>query len=1596
MLPQPRTPTPELIQVRGAAPLPSHSYNNELIFGVDKELLPSFRDNVETYDNLVTDDYCISDTEGSGRPSSCAVFRMLPSKGFNNIWASCDIDALDEHSYRRDTFAKSVPNLTGEDFLRVGTISPYKSSLTSGTRSPFKSPLSPGMKSPFKGPLSPFLAQTSSGGSQCHCAKLITNNVLTVCDCVDCRGETNVLDSHSRPTTGTVTQTSARDTPVVASVDSASTLATTATSGSSQANETPAGQSNNSYSNNINMDASSNTPFITKAVTAVATSVRLANVSDDSSSFHGPGGDDIGDPTTATYQSSTNLYHQHQHHGFTTITTSPLTATNIIASDMVSTGTISALPPASTTSPHHVLTTTTFSPSYSLTPHTGDSFVENFPVADTALVQSYCTDSPDFYSVNSTPVASELDHVAKAHLDTKKQANGNHPPFRDKLPTLSEQVSTASTKGMYPPSCSDEWSSSSTTTVVSYIPVVGSPFIENVQAQNFPSPYYLYATSALEQWNTKTSQPDESSKGNAITSQTEINSSTIPTESLKQQPNPLIEATLQPVSGGQPLGSAAPQTSSSTCHLLKPGEDGDNSLSSGGSSVDYEASLNGADRKPCAKEENKSIGVPSMRIGSRSSGSAGCSPDYEVDSNHEEEKAIGKVGESGAIGKAEESGAIGKARETRGKPAAQHKSCIASVVTKVPTESPNLEQTTPIVHESVSPCTLPTKSNSDQLNVDLDNAKSLGLPTATTLSSALEPVEQLTEAAYSSRIKEFEKEEILKVEVEDNGAEIYVHVLESDTQLLPTEVIPINDLPKSKFAFDNSQMKALDKSRGRDVDVSKILDEDLLPRKEIIAMDSEARDISRCKGSTDLDKVREQILLEQETRNYTYELTMRDMSALEEVDEKSENEDCIHDSRSSFVELSRAGAVREPKHASSGNVPYDYGVGAPSHALDASLMSFAPYQYQGVDEAHNSLRNVPVAGFSRQFTLQDSTDMRYAPLDGGFRARSRSMDATSSLVTMSHHPSSQMRPLNIDPPFVHILPSSRHFSASSEATPETFDSESTPTSTPTSAQLDAPGYSYVRPLTVDYVHPGPAGSLYSTRVEQVTSFSYPCEEQVDETEIFDEELDAMGSMPSYSVGPATARTGRYVLHRADSGIPADLLTSIQPVGSIIHSTIAEESPSYHDASLSESSSKDASYGKRRDGRKLSSDSASSSKETSTTSDPFLSYSRREFLMLPSQAITTNPDQGFSSVEVNNALIGRYEDQQQSTAFSRVRAQSFSGERRRDQQPQQRFQHCHRQQSLRASTRPDSTALYSNYPVVDGTINELGAKDSNTSVVFNSKFEKSCDIPPEECSAQLRTSPRPHIGLIKQCTMIEGTSYSYREDSNELTETVQSHTSLLCKNRDMFDRTKSLDVRSNRSIESFEPKIKVASSVKNERTPKLTHSQSVSNIFPVHCDILVLEKLSSTSVLDSGTNNVNGIVKPPRKAAKKKRLSRKSSKSRSFSASSPNDGGRSPVQFASSYLHSTYDNNHRNLRRSFTMSSARTDSSIMSPTTGYDCRADPHLWPGWWRGQLSQRLAATVPTQPVSPCDTPTPPPRRNRKNRNKKVRPQTTSYNISF
>lgn len=43
-----------------------------------------------------------------------------------------------------------------------------------------------------------------------------------------------------------------------------------------------------------------------------------------------------------------------------------------------------------------------------------------------------------------------------------------------------------------------------------------------------------------------------------------------------------------------------------------------------------------------------------------------------------------------------------------------------------------------------------------------------------------------------------------------------------------------------------------------------------------------------------------------------------------------------------------------------------------------------------------------------------------------------------------------------------------------------------------------------------------------------------------------------------------------------------------------------------------------------------------------------------------------------------------------------------------------------------------------------------------------------------------------------------------------------------------------------------------------------------------------------------------------------------------------------------------------------------------PVEGYDWRRDPHLYQGWWcvGGSVSEHLAAQVPTQPVSPYESP--------------------------
>ena len=188
----------------------------------------------------------------------------------------------------------------------------------------------------------------------------------------------------------------------------------------------------------------------------------------------------------------------------------------------------------------------------------------------------------------------------------------------------------------------------------------------------------------------------------------------------------------------------------------------------------------------------------------------------------------------------------------------------------------------------------------------------------------------------------------------------------------------------------------------------------------------------------------------------------------------------------------------------------------------------------------------------------------------------------------------------------------------------------------------------------------------------------------------------------------------------------------------------------------------------------------------------------------------------------------------------------------------------------------------------------------------------------------------------------------------------------------MNRTKSLDIRGNKPMKPFEcPDISsdTLSSTNINRSKSFTCKQEVeSNQKPK-------EKLSKTESchLPESVSNY-GTMKPPRKQSKKKRLSRKSSKSRSFCASSPYDcNSPQRLQFAPSYSNS---NNYKNLfdisghHQHLIMESS--NDGIMSPTTGYDCRKDPHLWPGWWKGRLSERLAATVPTQPVSPCDSPTP------------------------
>ena len=52
--------------------------------------------------------------------------------------------------------------------------------------------------------------------------------------------------------------------------------------------------------------------------------------------------------------------------------------------------------------------------------------------------------------------------------------------------------------------------------------------------------------------------------------------------------------------------------------------------------------------------------------------------------------------------------------------------------------------------------------------------------------------------------------------------------------------------------------------------------------------------------------------------------------------------------------------------------------------------------------------------------------------------------------------------------------------------------------------------------------------------------------------------------------------------------------------------------------------------------------------------------------------------------------------------------------------------------------------------------------------------------------------------------------------------------------------------------------------------------------------------------------------------------------------------------------------------------ASIQESESQEESSYDAKDDPHLWPGWWKtsGEVDEKLAATVPTQPDSPSESP--------------------------
>ena len=915
------------------------------------------------------------------------------------------------------------------------------------------------------------------------------------------------------------------------------------------------------------------------------------------------------------------------------------------------------------------------------------------------------------------------DHdTANAFPDLTKQANDNHPPL-----TLDGEEPVA---------------------MLSYLPLVGSPLIEHIDTDSLTNPYYMYARSALEHWNTKKSDD---------------------THDVAVGPDNKDEFDSKTNSSPPSTASVEVQSSVSSQNLLRPLEDIDYSISSAGSSVDYEG-LNGVpDRNNSAR---LSAGIPSMRIGSRSSGSAGCSPDYESDGN----------GENG------------------GKKATDE----MEVVTELNKLDAAVKPLTP-VYEAKDTC------------------------------SADEPTDDVLSS--DTLVKD---DEDLHTETKEDTEE---EDEDSYLQFLRAKNLPV------------------DKIRGKDLDVSKILDEEVTPRKDaFILQDNEVTSKNvrldhPCKD-TDLDKLEERMLLEEEMRNYTYKLTMRDMTLSEE----------------------------------------DFRAANPEPVVSLKMVA----------ESSVETRIVP----SRQYTLQDNLpDLRYDPIPIlGTRARSRSMDASAGgISTMSHHPSSQMRSGGAvgDPHFRHILPSSRSFASDNRKCDEEISTSFIETEVPLSGRIDpveaqssfgkqlsSEGtLSYMRPLKLDQSgrrdlstshetipnYPGPSGFEQTAIQRELDELNLSVHDEEDEFE------DSLAPAPLPS---AFSRTGRYALHRADSGIPSDILTSLPPIGSIIHSTIAEESPSFQDGSLSESSRRNSLKSKSNTDGNLS--DTSSSKETSTTSDPFLSCSRRECL---------NPDRSFSSVEKERIGIYHPQDHQQGWEQSQV-----------------------------------GGALTQDGGVLKGLAETMSGPNYQT-------------LP--------RKAARPHIGRINQYTMIEGTNYSYRADDDA---TSAQGPPLPPKTRKKVDRSKSLDIRNK------EPTTYSKGGGLQNPDSKRQCRQATSTLCP-------REPLLPIQVDPDISNNKD--ERPEKGRHKKSSKKRRSSSRRSLKCKQSSDSCK---------LNDI--NNYKNLQRANTDSQSgdnNSSSGAVSPTTGYDCRKDPHLWPGWWKGRLSERLAATVPTQPDSPYDSPVSTPSKSRK-----------------